>query len=276
MNRNELIALTTAAATCFVAGTAAAVPVRYDYEGPGSQLFIFEEDGLDISAPSEANPTFGAAGGSQLASLNNTLMAASEFEPVDGLGAFGAGKGILTVAGSSDYVAPLEAGDLVGPASSGDYESSGFFVRASRFFDDKSGNYVWDSFTTTLPLADTRYVGARIQIDGQTHYGWVEVTLNGAAGVLPQLGAPNGGFDVAITAWGYETEAGVPVPAGAGGPCLAADLAAPFGTLDIADVVEFLRAFGAGDPAADFAAPFGEFDIADVVDFLNQFGIGCP
>ncbi|MAY74384.1 MAG: hypothetical protein CMJ31_06595 [Phycisphaerae bacterium] len=60
------------------------------------------------------------------------------------------------------------------------------------------------------------------------------------------------------------------------GACSAADLAAPFGELDIADVVEFLRAFGAGDPAADLAAPTGEFDIADVVEFLRLFGAGCP
>ncbi|MAY75482.1 MAG: hypothetical protein CMJ31_12365 [Phycisphaerae bacterium] len=58
--------------------------------------------------------------------------------------------------------------------------------------------------------------------------------------------------------------------------CSAADLAEPFFELDIADVVEFLRAFGAGDPAADLAAPVGEYDIADVVEFLRLFGAGCP
>ncbi|MAY75481.1 MAG: hypothetical protein CMJ31_12360 [Phycisphaerae bacterium] len=58
--------------------------------------------------------------------------------------------------------------------------------------------------------------------------------------------------------------------------CNPADLAEPFFELDIADVVEFLRAFGAGDPAADLAAPFGENDIADVVEFLRVFGAGCP
>ena len=55
-----------------------------------------------------------------------------------------------------------------------------------------------------------------------------------------------------------------------------ADLAAPAGTLDIADVVAFLSLFGAGDPTADFAAPDGVFDIADVVAFLSAFGTGCP
>lgn len=60
------------------------------------------------------------------------------------------------------------------------------------------------------------------------------------------------------------------------GGCNAADLAAPFGDLDIADVVEFLRAFGDAEPAADLAEPTGAFDIADVVEFLRVFGAGCP
>ncbi len=59
-------------------------------------------------------------------------------------------------------------------------------------------------------------------------------------------------------------------------PGCPADLAAPFGTLDFSDVVAFLGAFGAGEPAADFAAPFGTFDFSDVVAFLGAFGAGCP
>jgi len=55
-----------------------------------------------------------------------------------------------------------------------------------------------------------------------------------------------------------------------------ADLALPFGVLDFSDVVAFLSAFGAGDPAADFAAPIGTFDFSDVVAFLTAFGDGCP
>ncbi len=60
------------------------------------------------------------------------------------------------------------------------------------------------------------------------------------------------------------------------GGCNAADLAAPFGTLDFSDVVAFLGAFGAMDPAADLAAPFGTWDFSDVVTFLGAFGAGCP
>ena len=73
-----------------------------------------------------------------------------------------------------------------------------------------------------------------------------------------------------------ESEFEIDVLVPAGGPCAIADLAAPFGQFDIADVIEFLRAFGAADPIADFAAPVGVFDIADVVSFLRNFEIGCP
>mgnify|MGYP000037366436 FL=1 len=55
-----------------------------------------------------------------------------------------------------------------------------------------------------------------------------------------------------------------------------ADLALPFGVLDFSDVVAFLSAFGAMDPAADFAAPIGTFDFSDIVAFLNAFSAGCP
>ena len=59
------------------------------------------------------------------------------------------------------------------------------------------------------------------------------------------------------------------------GPCNSADLAAPFGTLNFADVQSFLGSFGAGLPAADLAAPQGTFNFADVQSFLGLFGSGC-
>lgn len=58
--------------------------------------------------------------------------------------------------------------------------------------------------------------------------------------------------------------------------CNIADLAPPYGTLDFSDVLAFLTAFGALDPAADLAPPFGVFDFSDVIAFLSAFGAGCP
>lgn len=62
-----------------------------------------------------------------------------------------------------------------------------------------------------------------------------------------------------------------PVPDDSCGP----DLAAPFGALDVFDVLEYLQLLGAGDPAADLAAPFGTLDVSDVNEFLNRFNAGC-
>lgn len=58
-------------------------------------------------------------------------------------------------------------------------------------------------------------------------------------------------------------------------PCVA-DVAEPFGTLDIDDVLTFLNAFAAGEALADVAPPTGSFDIDDVLTFLAAFGAGCP
>lgn len=58
-------------------------------------------------------------------------------------------------------------------------------------------------------------------------------------------------------------------------PC-PADLAAPYGLLDLSDVLAFISAFGAMDAHADFAAPYGLFDLADVLEFVGAFNAGCP
>jgi len=54
-----------------------------------------------------------------------------------------------------------------------------------------------------------------------------------------------------------------------------ADLAEPFGSLDFSDIIAFLEAFAALDPAADFAVPFGTFDFSDVIAFLTAYDAGC-
>ncbi len=62
---------------------------------------------------------------------------------------------------------------------------------------------------------------------------------------------------------------------GTGGPCVAADLAMPFGVLDGADVNAFITAFGASSASADLTDD-GVVDGADVNAFISQFGAGCP
>ncbi len=61
-----------------------------------------------------------------------------------------------------------------------------------------------------------------------------------------------------------------------GSPCNAADVAEPFGVLDLADVQAFASAFVNQEPLADLAEPFGVFDLLDVVEFVTSFLGGCP
>jgi len=60
------------------------------------------------------------------------------------------------------------------------------------------------------------------------------------------------------------------------GPCGPADLALPFGVLDLADVDGFIAAFVVGDAAADLSAPLGVVDLADIDTFIGSFLAGCP
>ncbi len=55
-----------------------------------------------------------------------------------------------------------------------------------------------------------------------------------------------------------------------------ADLAAPFGVLDVTDISTFLALFAAGDPAVDYADPIGAFTVEDVITFLTLYTQGCP
>ena len=57
--------------------------------------------------------------------------------------------------------------------------------------------------------------------------------------------------------------------------CNAADLAEPFGTLDLADIAAFVAGFTGGDPIADLDAN-GVFDLADIGVFVSGFADGCP
>jgi exopolysaccharide biosynthesis protein/uncharacterized lipoprotein YddW (UPF0748 family) len=58
--------------------------------------------------------------------------------------------------------------------------------------------------------------------------------------------------------------------------CGVADLAPPFGVLDLTDINFFILGFLSRTPNADLAAPAGVFDLADINAFVTGFGAGCP
>ena len=55
-----------------------------------------------------------------------------------------------------------------------------------------------------------------------------------------------------------------------------ADLALPFGVLDLADINAFVSSFVAGFGPADLAEPYGVLDLADINAFVGSFVGGCP
>ena len=57
--------------------------------------------------------------------------------------------------------------------------------------------------------------------------------------------------------------------------CNPADLAEPFGVLDLADVQAFVVGFTSGDTLADLAPPTGVLDLADLQAFVTAFVAGC-
>ncbi|MEM1186735.1 MAG: S8 family peptidase [Planctomycetota bacterium] len=58
--------------------------------------------------------------------------------------------------------------------------------------------------------------------------------------------------------------------------CSVADIAVPFGVLDLSDTNAFIDAFVNGGTAADIAAPFGFIDLSDVDAYIAAFLAGCP
>ncbi len=82
----------------------------------------------------------------------------------------------------------------------------------------------------------------------------------------PEMGT-GGASPVSILQWDAGAHFAPPCPA---------DLAEPFGILDLSDVSTFVAGFVAQDPIADLADPTGVFDLSDVTEFVTAFQAGCP
>ncbi len=82
-------------------------------------------------------------------------------------------------------------------------------------------------------------------------------------------------FDTDLTemsaqVWGNSVPA-IRIAPGCGNP---ADLAEPFGVLDLADINAFIAGFTAQQPAADLDGN-GIYDLADISEFVIFFPEGC-
>ena len=58
-------------------------------------------------------------------------------------------------------------------------------------------------------------------------------------------------------------------------PC-PADLAAPFGVLDLGDINAFIQGFVENEDFVDLTPPVNVLDLADISAFINSFMAGCP
>ena len=127
------------------------------------------------------------------------------------------------------------------------------------------------SDTVVTDLADLGVFDASIAgdatSDGQT------VSIAGAQSFEVSGAVIEGFADIVMSGIATIVASG-PAPQNPG--CNPADLAPPFGVLDLADISIFVAGFLAQDPIADLAPPAGVFDLADLGAFVSAFIAGCP
>ena len=124
--------------------------------------------------------------------------------------------------------------------------------------------YFYDVTSPGTPLLLTEVLPA--PVTSVDTFGWA-VALDGGTALV---GAP-GSDDLASSSGSVAI-----LEASAGpSPCNEADLAGPFGLLDLADISAFVTAFTTGSPAADLNDD-ELIDLADISLFVVSFTGGCP
>lgn len=189
------------AAAIAATSVAYAGPVRYDNDTNYSWFYSV----LDLTK-SAADQSYGGIGDVTGSSFYMDYF--SDFYPSFSYqhSYLGGAGGELWNSGFQDrYAAPLDSGELVGPGlSNGAWSQSSTLEFAWSSYDYYTGEYDSGFRGLLPPDGSPTYVGARLTIDNQFHYGWI--------------GVQNFGGFIDVFAWGYETEAGVPVAAGAPTP----------------------------------------------------------
>lgn len=149
----------------------------------------------------------------------------------------------------------------------------------SLLFDNPPVGLLHDAGTNTVRVA----------------HGTVSTTLGGAVGFAQSQSGTLSVFDAdTLLRTDYDLGVGPSALAQGGGvlaaaapigdgmalidldPGCPADLADPFGSLNIFDIQAFITLYNAQDPSADLAAPFGAFNIFDIQAYINLYNQGCP
>jgi len=169
-----------AAAAVIAAGTQAyADPLRFDNTAGFDWTAAAGQDVLDVTLDSASQPG--------VLDDPGTFQRIEEYYGPEVVS--GGGGNIERVFGTIGFlVSGLDAGEMI-PTATPNFGQVGYIFNTYGGYND-----------TDLPAGLARYIGLRFDPGDGTHYGWIGVVRTGM-----QLDA---------FAWGYETEVGVPIPAG--------------------------------------------------------------
>ncbi len=197
------------------------------------------------------------------------------------------GSGQCYVTGNALDNSDVDNGDtiLTSPAFdvAGDNEAT---ITYARWFDNNEGGNASNPFTETFVIQISNDDGASwspLETVGPTGSevsgGWIVKTFRISDFVTP-TSAVRIRF-IASDDVGTIVEAGVDavsvstVSCTDPGNCNAADIAEPFGILDLSDISAFVTGFSGMDPIADLNGD-GIYDLNDINIFVTAFLAGCP
>ena len=147
------------------------------------------------------------------------------------------------------------------------------------FYADVCSNTVWSLKYDGTSVSDFQVrtgelgAGSSIVSFGRDAYGEMYIcNLGGQVRKIVRDGAVIEDCDKNGVEDACQVAAGNPPACG----CTDADIAEPFGVLDLGDVQAFVTGFLGQDPIADLAAPFGVYDLGDLQAFIASFTAGCP
>jgi hypothetical protein len=198
-------------------GIDGAVPI--DFDSDGQVDFEIDHDNIDLGNGTvvdflqiDKNDTNGGSPGENPCPIN-------VFDTFDTGGGFPnntADAAYVITGAQGDYPAALSAGDLIGPASSFDFQEtdnfqgSGQTIRANRLIDEDAGQcdeaicgltagQTYDPVTSPNFIGlggEVRYLGVRFnpQSVGGAEYGWIGIRITDEANATGE-----------VVGWGYET-----------------------------------------------------------------------
>jgi hypothetical protein len=180
--------------------------VSIDFDGDGQVDYEIDHDRVDLGGGNlvdylqlDKNDTNGASLGENPCPIN-------VFDTFDTGGGFPnntADAGYAITGAQGDYPASLSAGDLIGPASTFDYQEGDNFsgtgqtIRANRLIDEDAGQcdeaicgltdaQTYDPVTSPNFIGlggEVRYLGVRMnfQSEGAVEYGWIGIRITNEA-----------------------------------------------------------------------------------------------